>query len=852
MRTSAGLGVWWLAMVASLPAAENSPPPVPVSAATAATPKTIHFNRDIRPILADKCFTCHGPDAKQRAADLRLDTREGTLGKAGGGGVVVPGQPEESDLFLRITSQDPTEKMPPPKSGLTLTAGQIELLKRWIAAGASWQEHWSFEPLVRPQVPVVKQAAWPRNDIDRFVLSQLEERGWEPAPEASRSTLLRRVTLDLTGLPPTPAEVDAFLADPSPHAYEKVVDRLLASPRFGETLAFGWLDAARYADTNGYQRDGRRFMHFWRDWVIQAFNRNLPFDQFTIEQLAGDLLPHPTQEQKIATGFNRNHRLNGEGGAIPEESRTEYVMDRVETTGTVWLGLTLNCSRCHDHKYDPLTQIDFYRLFALFNNVPETGGLTRFGSAMPYLDLGTPAQQTVRAAAKQGLEEAKARVAAREKVLEQQRKQHSTIPGKPVAGTAAGAPPQPGSSPGTASPAGAGLSSSATPPPPSDPELERLQTAVVAARKKFDDAERVIPFAMIMEELPQPRETFLLHRGEYDKPTKIKVTAGVPSSLLIPGQSPPKNRLEFARWLVDPRNPLPSRVTINRFWQQVFGRGFVKTNEDFGTQGDRPSHPELLDWLADEFIRSGWNIKHVFKLMVTSATYRQSSRVSPPLRELDPENRLLARGPRFRMSAAALRDQALFLSGLLVEKIGGPPVKPYQPPGVWEALNLGPGSDYVQDHGENLYRRSLYIFWRRTIAPTVLFDVGQRQVCEVNCKRTNTPLQALALLNDVTYVEAARVFAQRMLREGGGSPEMQLAYGFRCATARPPAAAELRILLLRYQLLLDHYRKEPAAARQLLQVGEAPVPPQLDAAKLAAFTSIAEVLLNLDETITKG
>ena len=825
--------------------------------------KPVDFNFEIRPILADKCFKCHGPDVKARAAELRLDTRDGAFRQHEGSAPFVPGKPDKSEAFLRITATDPDERMPPKDSGLTLTPAQIDSLKRWIEQGANWQEHWSFNPVKQPDLPAIKDKAWPINPIDHFILAKLEERGLKPSPVASRETLIRRLSLDLTGVPPTPEEVDAFLADKSPQAYEKIVDRLLASPRFGQTQTLYWLDAARYADTNGYQRDGRRFMYFWRDWVVKAFNNNMPFDQFTIEQLAGDMLPNPSVDQKVATGFNRNHRLNGEGGAIPEESRTEYVMDRAETTGTVWLGLTMNCCRCHDHKYDPLAQVDFYRMYALFNNVPEDGKLTRFGSAKPWVDFATPKQDHDRTVTQKGLNDAKAAVEAYKKRIEEEKKK--SPPGTPLAAVGtANAIPATGASAGTSSSstsgsaqttaAGTTTSSSSTATsskPPVDKELERLEKEVVEARKRHDDVEREIPFAMIMEELPKPRETFVLDRGDYEKPTKTKVDPGVPSRLLAPGQTQPRNRLEFARWLVDPRNPLTSRVTVNRFWQQFFGQGFVKTSEDYGTQGDRPSHPELLDWLAGEFIRNGWNTKQLFKLIVMSNTYRQSSELPPALKELDPENRLLARGARYRLASATLRDQALFVSGLLVEKMGGPSVRPYQPPGVWEALNLGPGSDYIQDHGENLYRRSLYIFWRRTIAPTMLFDVGQRQICEVRSKRTNTPLQSLALLNDVTFVEASRKLAERVMKTGGMTPESQLTLAFRWATSRQPRPAELQILVSRYQTLFEQYRRDPESAKKLLAVGEAPADKSLDPAKLAAQTAIASVLLNLDETITR-
>lgn len=784
----------------------------------------IRFNRDVRPILSDTCFKCHGPDAAQREGNLSLVTRaEATASRPKGAPAVVPGRPRESEAYRRLVTDDPAKRMPPADSGIAaLTPEQIEAFRRWIKQGAEYEGHWAFVPPVIPPLPEVSDAAWCRNPVDGFVLARLDQEKLKPAPEASRETLIRRASFDLTGIPPTPAEVDAFLADTGPDAWEKVVDRLLASPRYGERMAQHWLDAARYADTAGYQADWERSMWPWRDWVIRAFNANMPFDQFTVEQLAGDMLPNATVEQKLATGFNRNHRINDEGGIIPEEYAVEYVIDRVETTSAVWLGLTAGCARCHDHKYDPLSQREFYRLYAYFNNVPEKGQDGRKGYAEPHIVVPTP---------------------------------------------------------------GWG-------PPEGTP-------------------------VMVMQEMSPPRDTYLLKRGQYDQPdTSEKLTPGIPAALFpiaatsasppavqvgarpaspssvangaapagvgdagvahaeslgdagvatalqeaaqasqLPAQ--PANRLELARWLVARENPLTARVTVNRFWQNVFGTGLVKTSEDFGAQGEWPSHPALLDWLATEFVRSGWDVKAFHKLVVTSATYRQSSRVTPQLHERDPENRLLARGARFRLDAHAVRDNALAVSGLLVEKLGGPPVKPYQPPGLWEELSFGNGKTtidkYVQDTGEKLYRRTLYTFWKRTAPPPALaiFDAGGREACTVRLGRTNTPLQALNLLNDVLYVEAARKLAERMMREGGSTPADRLTYGFRIATARPPTEGELASLLRAFEDYAQTYRADPDAAAALLAVGESARDANLDPAELAAYAASANVLLNLDETMTR-
>jgi hypothetical protein len=751
----------------------------------------VDFNRQIHPILSETCFQCHGPDDHQRKAKLRLDRKDDALGH---GTVIVPGHADRSDLIDRLTADDPTRRMPPAKTGKRLTAQQIELVRRWIDEGAKWNRHWAFVKPERPPLPPVRDDGWVRNPIDRFVLARLEREGLPPSPDADRTTLIRRVTLDLTGLPPTTAEVDAFLADATPDAYEKLVDRLLASPRYGERMALDWLDAARFADTHGYHIDSARDMTRWRDWVIRAFNDNMPFDRFTVEQVAGDLLPNATVEQKIASGFNRNHMINFEGGAIPEEYHTAYLVDRVNTTGTVWLGLTVGCAQCHDHKYDPLTQKEYYQLFAFFHNVPENGLDGKGGNAVPVLPTPTPEQR-------QRLD----RLAAHIKELEE----------------------HPG------------------------PELDRLKKERAALEKR-------VPSTMVMEEMPKPRDTFVLVRGQYDK-HGARVTAALPAFLppLPPGQ--PANRLGLARWLVAPEQPLTARVTVNRFWQMYFGTGIVKTAEDFGSQGEWPSHPELLDYLATEFVRTGWDVKALQRLLVTSATYRQSSKVTPEVAARDPDNRLLARMTRVRLPAELIRDQALTVSGLLNREIGGASVYPYQPKGIWEELMAREdGANftaqvYVQSHGKDLYRRGMYTFWKRTAPPPDLttLDAPDREVCTVRRPRTNTPLQALVLLNDPTYVEASRKLAERLLTEAETTDE-RITLAFRLATARRPTAAETVVLRKVLEAQRAVYRADEKAALKLLSVGESKRNEALDPAELAAWTMVASAIMNLDETVTRG
>jgi mono/diheme cytochrome c family protein len=841
--------LWILCLTAIAPLAAAAFPNKPAQG-KAAPPETnskpISFARDIRPILSDKCFKCHGPDSIARMANLRLDTEKGAFADLNGAHPFVPGDPAKSLAYERMTSKDPAKRMPPPNSNRTLTQAQIELIRRWIQQGAQWQKHWSFIPPVRPGLPEVKNKAWAKNAIDRFILARLQREGIKPSAAAPKEKLIRRVTLDLTGLPPTREELDAFLSDASPTAYETVVDRLLRSPRFGERWVWEWLDAARYSDTNGYQEDRARPMWPWRDWAINALNSNMPFDQFTVEQIAGDMLPNATVSQKIATGFNRNHMLNGEGGRIPEESRVEYVMDRVDTTSTVWLGVTMGCARCHDHKYDPFTQKEYYQFYAYFNNIPESGGVDRNGSANPVISLPTPEQTARIAELQKSIGELNQKLSDTDKKLREEQpewERKSSNPASKVPANIA-ALLKVASKDRTA----AQSKELTTYYLSQSPARVELQKQVDAARKSVDETNNAVILAMVMEEMPKPRDTHILIRGAYDKPGD-PVSCGLPAVLPPLPTDTSNSRLGLAKWLVDPSNPLTARVAVNRFWQTLFGTGLVKTAEDFGVQGEAASHPELLDWLATEFMRTKWDVKGILKQIVMSATYRQTSDVTPALLEKDPENRLLARGPRFRLPSFVLRDQALALSGLLVEKVGGPPVKPYQPEGVWEDFSYGKIT-YTQDHGESLYRRSLYTFWRRSVAPTDLFDTGARRGCTVRMTRTNTPLQALTTLNDTTFVEASRVFAERVMKSGK-TPEERISAAFRMATARRPTPAELAVLTRGYQRYLNQYKADPEAAKKLITVGESKPDAKLDSAELAATTNVMSLILNLDEVMSK-
>ncbi len=767
---------------------------------------TVDYNRDIRPIFSAKCFACHGADPKAIQAGLRLDKSDDAKKLLSSGRhAIVPGKSAQSSLFARITTNDNAKKMPPASTQKLLNILEIDLIKRWIDQGAIYKDHWAFVAPIRPPVPAVQLKSWVRNPIDNFVLSRLEREGLKPSPPANRVTLLRRVSMDLTGLPPTPAEIDTYITDKSPNAFELAVDRLLASPRYGERMAQSWMDGARYADSNGYQADYERFQWPWRDWVIKAFNQNMPFDQFTVEQIAGDLLPNATLDQKVATGFNRNHRINTEGGIIAEEWRVETIVDRLETTGAVWMGLTIGCGRCHDHKYDPISQKEFYQIFAYFNNVPESGiGVERPVNHPPLAKLEAP-----------GDDKKRVLLASAVKAAEGSVKELS----------------------------GGGNS----------PELEHAKAELAKEKKTLDEFENAIPTVMVMDEMAKPRDCFVLVRGQYDKHGD-KVEAAIPAAFPPLPKGAPNNRLGFAKWMVDPKNPLTARVAVNRFWEKFFGIGIVATSEDFGTRADSPSHPELLDWLATEFVRLKWDMKAMQKEIVMSATYRQSSKVTPEQIHRDPDNRLLARGPRYRLPAEMIRDQALMASGLLVEKLGGPSVRPYMPEGIWDEVNVyGNLRNYKHDKGDNLYRRSLYTIWKRTSAPPslTLFDVPGREMCRVRRSRTNTPLQALSLMNEITYVEAARVLAQKTLEEGGSTVPDRIKYAVRKVLGRSPSAQELNSLVAGLNRRLKHFKDHPSDANELASAGDYPRDNKLDVAELAAYTTTASILFNMDETITK-
>jgi len=1166
--------------------------------ASASAGAGIDFSRQIRPILSDNCFACHGPDEGARKAKLRLDIKEGALkGGKSGDPAIVPGKADESELIKRIITSDEDDVMPPPKSKKKLTATQIDLLKRWVAEGAPWPSHWAFEKPEHPALPETKEKGWARNGIDQFILARLDKEGLKPSPEAEKTTLIRRASLDLTGLPPTVDEADTFLNDQSADAYEKLVDRLLASSRYGEHMAKHWMDAVRYADSHGYHIDSQRDIWAYREWVVKAFNQNLPFDQFTIQQLAGDLLPNATTDQKIASGYVRCNMSTGEGGAIEAEYAAKYAFDRTETTGTIWMGLTILCARCHTHKYDPIVHREYYGLLSFFNNLDEPVMDGNKPNPDPFVQLPTPEQKARQEELKglimetqksidrpvpeldeaqmvwQGdwhkklkpgwtalaVKEAKATstssttlktlgdgsilaetgkpaqehyeitttlAAGKLGALRLEALPHKSLPAEGsgraqdgrfrlmeveaevIAPAGEGKPGKPkklrfahaaaddadasqeaakaidgnGETGWTMSTNAVAESHNAvfvlgeaepiasdselrirlrfdgasnhslghfrvsaaqdaqlvqwlipakeepwrligpfktenlqvgfnqayepekeidfkksypgvreevkwnprndledgkrhlfvhelhgvhgayyfyrtikvdqerkaefslraddlfkvwindqlvlersTPAKPTDPpdkfaadlkqgenrilikvvnhqgaahfafdkDLGKSQTLapdvapVLAATEKphSSDAskvrnfyrrehsaefkqlfaqleqfrseqsslEKTIPTTLIAKELEKGRETRMLIRGEYDKTGDV-VPPGVPSILPPLPKDAPTNRLGLAQWLVSPNHPLTARVTVNRFWQQHFGVGLVKTSDDFGIQGERPSHPELLDWLATEFIRTGWDIKGLQKLIVTSATYRQSSKLTPELRNRDPENRLLARGPRFRVDAEVLRDLALYVGGVLVEKQGGRSALPYEPPGLWEAVSFNNSQKYVPDTGEGQYRRSLYTYWKRQSPPPnmLIFDAPTREYCVVRRPRTNTPLQALALLNDPQFVEASRAFAQRVLLEGGDSVESRISYAFRLATARKPDTDEIYVLRQALEQQLAEYKNDKDAASKLLNVASFKVKDGCDESELAAWTTVASMILNLDETVTKG
>jgi hypothetical protein len=824
---------------------------VPATHLTVAA-EPLDFNRDIRPILAENCFYCHGQDSNKRQADLRLDLRDEAIKTA-----IKPNDASASELVKRIHSTDPDQLMPPANSNRRLTPEQKATLERWINEGANYATHWAFVAPVRPSLPAVKNAQWVRNPIDRFVLARLEAEGLTPSPEADRATLIRRLSSDLLGLPPTPEEVDAFVADNDPSAYEKLVDRLMASPHYGERMSLPWLDAARYADSNGFQQDGDTWQWIWRDWVVRALNEDLTFDQFTTWQLAGDLLPNATIDQKIASGFNRNHLLNGEGGAIPEEQRWVILFDRMDTTATTWLGLTMACVQCHDHKFDPLTQRDYYSMLDAFNRVPESGTPQFFSSrirvANPVIELPTPENQT--------------KIAEFESQIAAANAEAKVVADAAYQGWLAGL----GEGKGLPDPFPALLQKPEN--QRSDEEKKTLEQGLtkhfnekvrpglvgkLPALQKVDNLQKQlgaykadqIPRVMVMSDA-QPRETKILSRGEYLKPTE-KVTFSTPAFLPPLQQGAPANRLGLAKWLLSPEQPLTARVQVNRMWQQFFGVGIVKTSEDFGVQSEYPTHRLLLDYLAVEFRERGWSMKELTRLIVTSATYRQSSRVTSELLARDADNRLLARASRFRMPSMVLRDWALASSGLLDTRIGGVPVYPYQPDDIWEALAITKERDftYPASKGADLYRRSVYTFWRRTVSPANMFDASNRQACRVRQSVTSTPLHVLTTLNDPTWLEAARMLAQQSMKSAS-DVDGRLTDAFRRVLNRSITPRDLAALRRAYDKQLALYQADRASATAALAIGESKRDESLDVAEHAALSAVCLAIMNLDEALTR-
>ena len=740
-------------------------------------PVEISYNFHIKPILSDKCFACHGPDANKRKAGLRLDVEEeakAELTESPGKFAVMAGASDSSELINRITADDASVIMPPPESHLSLSLQEKELLKEWIEQGAPYERHWAFIPATKNSIPDVKQSVWPKNEIDYFILEKIEEAGQKPSESAPKEKLLRRLSLDLTGLPPTIEEINSFIIGED-LKYEEAVDHFLDKPAYGEKMARDWMDVARYADSHGYQDDSYRTMWPWRDWVIYAFNENMPYDKFLTWQLAGDLIPEASKAQILATGFNRNHPITQEGGVIDEEYRSTYVSDRTNTLGKGILGLTLECAKCHDHKYDPLSQKDYFQLYAFFNHVNEKG-------------IQMDAVQAKNA------------------------KYYADAPFISI----------------------------------EDQDLTGILSFV---NKKDTTAINV----MVMNDSTQ-RKTFVLARGNYDAPTE-EIIASTPEAIMNFPEDLPRNRLGLTDWLTDPENPLTARVFVNRIWASVFGQGLVRTIEDFGAQGALPTHPELLDWLAVDFMDHGWDIKYLLRKIVTSSTYMQSSKITPEISKWDPENIYLARGPRFRLNAEEIRDYILSTSGLLNTEIGGPSVKPYQPPGLWAETNAGNNrgilTTYIEDTGDKLYRRSLYTFWKRTLPPPSMsiFDAPNRDLCEVRRQKTNTPLQALALQNDVQVLECAKALSLKVM-EYDLPDNTSVETLFKSILLRNPSGDELDLLTDYHEECHDKFEKNTSEAEKLLEIGQLHVENEKPV-ETAALMMVAQVLYNLDETITK-
>jgi hypothetical protein len=734
----------------------------------------ISYNFHIRPILSDKCFACHGPDANKQEAGLRLDVEEAAyaaLKESPGKFAIIPKDVNGSELYHRIVSNDPNEMMPPPESNLSLTQEDIGLIKKWIEQGAQYEPHWAFVSPKKGALPKVKSENWTRNEIDYFTLSKMNKLGLDPNDQAEKHELLKRISLDLTGLPPTPEMISAFEKDNSPEAYEKALDKIMNLPTFGEKMAILWMDISRYSDSYGYQDDNIRTQWPYRDWVIHAFNKNIPYDQFITWQLAGDMLPNANKEQILATAFNRNHKYTEEGGVIPEEYRVEYVLDKSNTFSKGILGITMECAQCHDHKYDPISQKNFYEMFAFFNNTPEKGYEGDVSQSKP----------------------------AKTPILWIERE-----------------------------------------------DINELLTFI-----NHQDTSKLM--VSVMEELDTIRTTYILNRGLYDART-TPVSPNTPESIFSFPDNLPKNRLGLAQWTVDKNNPLTARVFVNLMWQEIFGVGIVKSTGDFGMQGDLPSHPELLDWLAVDFMENDWDVKRLLKKIMTSATYMQSSKVTKKHLNTDPDNIYLARSPRLRLPAENIRDLVLASSGLLVPEIGGPSVKPYQPEGLWEAATSGRGElkTYKQDKGEKLYRRGLYTFIKLTSPPPmpIIFDGSNRDQCEVNRGRTNTPLQALVMMNDPLVMEASRVLAGQ-LTEKESDPETAIGEAFKRILCRAPNSKEMEILSGYFEEEFSRFSKDQASADDLFRVGEYPLKEEKISPNTAAMMQVILTMYNLEEAITK-
>ncbi|HEV3145147.1 MAG TPA: PSD1 and planctomycete cytochrome C domain-containing protein [Gemmataceae bacterium] len=805
--------------------------------------KPVDYTRDIKPILSDRCYACHGPDEKQRQKNLRLDVRENAIKSA-----ITPGDADSSELVDRLQAEEKDYYMPPPSSKKPrLTKEQIELIKRWINAGAKFDEHWAYVKPLRPQVPTALNPNWVRNPIDNFVAIEHGRHGFRSSPEADRVTLIRRLSFDLIGLPPSPEDVDSFLNDKSPEAYSKLVAKLLDSKHFGERMALYWLDLVRYADTGGYHSDNGRDVTLYRDYVIDAFNKNKPFDQFTIEQLAGDLLPDATLEQRIASGYNRLLMTTEEGGAQPKEYAAKYAADRVRNVSAVWLASTMGCCECHDHKFDPFRTKEFYSLAAFFADIQE-----KPVGRQDQTQLPTP-QQAVE------LKQLDAKIAELKKKLHEPNKELDAAQVKWEEEVKA-------KKPGKEFPKPVLAILNIDPAKRNDkqkqavfeyfrsvtPQLKDIQTPLAETQKRRDDLNAVIPTTLLSMSGP-PRAMRVLPRGNWLDDSGEIVQPEVPAALGKLGLDRRANRLDLAKWLVAPDNPVVARVFVNRLWKLVFGQGLVKSLDDFGSQGSPPTHSQLLDWLAVEFQQSGWNVQHMLTLMVTSATYRQSSAGSNELHERDPGNLWLARQNRFRLDAECVRDNALAVAGMLSEHVGGPSVRPAQPAGYWSFLNF-PVREWEKDHDEKEYRRGLYIYWCRSfLHPYLLaFDAPSREECTVERPRSSTPVQALVLLNDPNFVEAARVFAEKIIHVGGKSTEQRFAFAYRRALSRPPKPEEIKVLL---ELLEKHraeFARDKGAAKKLLLVGDWPQPKDIDPVELAAWTSVARVILNLNETMTRN